>query len=149
MLSEIEIKECKEESILKDLKNLEKELFGEKAWSENLLKEELRNSSSVILVAKKKDGLLGYLIGKFILDEGELLRIGVKFEHQRKGLGKKLLKHFLEMAKSKGIKKIFLEVSEINKKALFLYQKMGFIPYNFRKNYYGEESAILMKKDLL
>lgn len=149
MWNEIEIKECKEEFVLEDLKNLEKELFGEKAWSENLLKEEIKNPASVILIAEGKKEILGYLIGKFILDEGELLRIGVKTQYQRRGLGKKLLKDFFELAKSKGIKEIFLEVSEENKIALSLYQKMGFMPYNFRKNYYGKESAILMKKTLL
>ena len=43
---------------------------------------------------------------------------------------------------------IFLEVNSINSKAISLYKKYGFVSYSTRKNYYGENDAILMKLEL-
>ena len=43
---------------------------------------------------------------------------------------------------------IFLEVNSINYKAISLYEKYGFKSYLIRKNYYGENDAVLMKLDL-
>ena len=52
---------------------------------------------------------------------------------------------YLELAKRKGCDTILLEVNSMNNKAINLYKKFGFVAYGERKNYYGENDAILMK----
>jgi hypothetical protein len=57
---------------------------------------------------------------------------------------------FLEVVESVGWKtyseeQINKAVSRINQKAISLYDKFGFKEYAVRKNYYGENDAILMK----
>ncbi|MEZ0344108.1 MAG: ribosomal protein S18-alanine N-acetyltransferase [Caldimicrobium sp.] len=148
MLKEIVIEENKGLKYLKDLFLLEKECFEEKAWEEAMLKEELEKPYSICLLAKKENILMGYLLGRVIMDEGELLRIAVKKAFRNKGIGSLLLKGFLERLKKLGIKKIFLEVEENNKRAYNLYTKFGFKPVNFRKEYYGNTSAVVMSCEI-
>jgi ribosomal-protein-alanine N-acetyltransferase len=54
---------------------------------------------------------------------------------QKRGIGRKLLAHFIEDAKKNGAAKIHLEVRDGNA-AIQLYEAAGFIQSNRRRNYY-------------
>lgn len=148
-----EIKDVKEEE-LELISKLEKDLFLKNAWSFEQIRNEFKNKFSKILVIKKNNKILGYLIFRKILDEIEILRIGIIKEYQNKKIGTYFLQKFIEtFCYNKNINKIFLEVSVSNKIAYNLYKKLGFKDLSIRKNYYNDyifnskEDAILMVKE--
>jgi len=145
MLTGIQIDRDKDLKNLESIYKLEIESFGEVAWSKSQLRTELENKNSYCILSKKEKEVIGYLLGRIILDEAELLRLAVKPLYRNKGVGRKLLETFLEDLKNQRIKKVFLEVSERNNRAYNLYLKLGFKPIYLRKNYYGKEAnAIVM-----
>ena len=85
-------------------------------------------------------------------DEAELLNIGVAKTAQRKGLGRALLNEMLAVARTQGMKRIFLEVRPSNLAAIALYRRAGFAEIGIRHNYYrnnaGSEDALVMAHNL-
>jgi len=144
------VKPCKEKS-LEEVWEVEREIFGDEAWSYSLLLSEFRNRFSLFLVGLplKRELIAGYLIGRLVRDEAELLRIGVRKEFQKKGLGKALVREFFSICEKKGIRSIFLEVRETNNRAISFYESLGFQKVAKRSFYYRKEDAILMKKEIL
>ena len=67
--------------------------------------------------------------------EYEILMIYVKFADRRKGIAANLL-DFIEK-EEKGLKKIYLEVSNNNNNAISFYEKHNFKLINTRLNYYS------------
>jgi ribosomal-protein-alanine N-acetyltransferase len=141
------LKKVETEEELLCIAKMEEEIFGKEAWSLKQIKEEFKNSFSEIFVFENGKKL-GYVIYRKLLDEGEILRIGIKKEYQGRGFGKKLLKELLEILKEKGIKAVFLEVRENNAPAIRLYEKNGFRVLGKRKGYYSGEDALIMEKIL-
>ena len=102
---------------------------------------EIENYSFIII--KTNNEILGYIILYDTLDSFDLFEIAVKNDHRNQGLGTKLLKALFV----KTDKDIFLEVNEINVKALGLYEKNGFVRISLWKNYYKDnKNAIIMVK---
>jgi RimJ/RimL family protein N-acetyltransferase len=65
------------------------------------------------------------------------LGITVHDDYQNMGLGTVMVKHLLDIARKKGLKKIFLLVNTGNSKAIYVYEKCGFqIEAKFRKEHY-------------
>ena len=77
------------------------------------------------------------------------MNIVTKKNYRRQGIGCLLLKNLITISKSLNAKSITLEVNENNSNAINLYTKFNFQKIGVRKNYYKNESAIIMKKDLL
>lgn len=89
--------------------------------------------------------IVGYYECSVVLDEAEIYEIAIKTEEQGNGYSLLLMEHLFEFCDKKKVNTIFLEVNRINSKAISLYNKFGFKEYSVRKNYYGENDAILMK----
>ena len=105
----------------------------------------LENIFSYKIVLEKDNQIVGFLFSEIIYEEANILLIAIKKEFQGKGFGKLLLKEFLQVCKEKKVKKIFLEVSTNNIKAINLYKKLGFDEFSLRKKYYSDGSdAFLM-----
>ena len=96
--------------------------------------------------------LRAYAVLMPVLDEAELLNIGVVVGQQRKGLGGALLRDVLEIAARKNILRVWLEVRRSNAAAIALYRSAGFAEIGVRRGYYqnasGSEDAITMACDL-
>lgn len=94
----------------------------------------------------------GYVVLRSVLDEAELLSIGVAAAQQRKGLGRAMLLEMLDLACEKNILRVFLEVRASNVAALALYLSAGFGEIGVRCGYYqnanGSEDAITMVCEL-
>ena len=102
---------------------------------------EIENYSFIII--KTNNEILGYIILYDTLDSFDLFEIAVKNDHRNQGLGTKLLKALFV----KTDKDIFLEVNEINVKALGLYEENGFVRISLRKNDQKDyKNAIIMVK---
>ncbi|MEG0770585.1 MAG: ribosomal protein S18-alanine N-acetyltransferase [Clostridia bacterium] len=128
---------------------LEQKLFSV-PWSVNQIKESLSNDFCTFLAYDIDNILAGYIGVYFILDEAQILNIGVSPNFQRKGIASKLLVKLEEIAKEKKINYIILEVRSSNEKAISLYSKFGYNIIDIRKNYYKkpEEDAFIFKKTL-
>jgi ribosomal-protein-alanine N-acetyltransferase len=101
------------------------------------------------MVVLELDGqLAGYGIVQVILDEGHLLNITIAPTLHGRGLGRELLQHLMEVARSR-TDTLFLEVRPSNRRAVALYHAAGFNEIGLRRNYYpapggGREDALLM-----
>ncbi len=93
--------------------------------------------------------ILGYAFFFPILDQAELLRIGVSPERRSQGLATKLLEAGLGHLSLRRVKSCHLEVSASNHPAIRLYQTLGFSTVGTRRAYYRDGSdARLMSKIL-
>lgn len=97
------------------------------------------------------DNLIAFAICTQVLDELEILALGVLKEHRGKGQGKDLLEKMISQSAQNGITRIVLDVSEANKPAIELYKRSNFFEIARRKDYYthcktGQKSdAIVME----
>ena len=95
---------------------------------------------------------VGLILGQKAGEESEILTFAVLQKHRRRGLGQKLLIHFIEQNRQSGCKSLFLDVAEDNPAALSLYQKMDFVTTGRRPQYYlrpnSRVDAILMRLSL-
>ena len=86
------------------------------------------------------------------VDEAELLNMAVAAEHQRKGMGSRMLMAVLQIACDRGLPRVLLEVRASNLAAISLYRLVGFAEVSVRRNYYrnasGSEDAIVMACDI-
>jgi len=94
--------------------------------------------------------LVGYVIGWYILDEGELANLAVAPDARRRGIGRSLLDAMLDDAGSRAVSRIFLEVRESNAAARQLYAQRDFEYVGRRKRYYRSpvEDALILRRTL-
>jgi ribosomal-protein-alanine N-acetyltransferase len=92
--------------------------------------------------------LAGYGVLMIGVREAHLLNLSVAAPWQRRGLGRALLVHFIDIARRAEADQLFLEVRPSNLAARRLYAEMGFREISVRRGYYpamaGREDAILM-----
>lgn len=78
----------------------------------------------------------GFLLGKVVAGEAELLTVAVDPAARRQGIGRALVEAFLVEAKARGAESAFLEVAENNAAARSVYAAAGFRQTGRRKGYY-------------
>lgn len=138
-------------SDVKEVYFIENQSFFDGRSKEFFIKELQINKRLEHYVYVSDGEILGYYIASFILDEAELYTLAIREDKRRLGIGSKLLTHLQERCKEKNMKKIFLEVSTKNEKAISLYEKFNFTKVGLRKNYYQKtnEDAYIMRKDMI
>lgn len=99
------------------------------------------------------DAPVGFLMGRVVLDEAELLTIAVHPAAQGRGIGGALVAGFLAQAAAQGARRAFLEVAEDNAAARAIYARAGFVPAGRRKGYFRAPDgrridAVVMARDL-
>lgn len=109
---------------------------------EYLKKENPFLKNYVFLNNNEPIGLISYSL---IYDRIELEYIWVSFEHRKKGIASKLMDKMLE----ENSNNITLEVRTTNESAINLYKKYNFKIVSTRKNYYGNEDAYLMIREMM
>lgn len=117
-------------------------------WSCEVLREELLSDSSLYIVAKKQNEIIGFAGIKIIIDEADIMNIVVKKSYRNNGIGSLLLENLILTSNKKNLNFINLEVDCKNTIAINLYKKFGFEEISLRKNYYKNNDAIIMKKKL-
>ncbi len=131
-------------SLVNEVYLIEKELVGD--VSIQTISNTISNENLNYFVLKNGEDVVGFFECFVIAPEAELYTIAVKKEFQRKGYASVMLDYFINYSKDNGCNTILLEVNKINKPAINLYNKFGFVCYGERKNYYGDSDAVLMKK---
>jgi len=96
---------------------------------------------------------LGFLLARFILDEGEILLTGIVPAARRRGHAAHLMQVLIESARTAGLRTLFLEHAAGNEAAGALYGRFGFSRIGRRRAYYerrggGREDAITLRCNL-
>lgn len=129
---------------LADLAALEVELFGVTAWSTTQVAEEIARGR--VRVSDDERAVTAYVVTSTAGEVTDLLRIGVRPDHQRRGLAGILLTDALEQAEGE---RMLLEVGDHNEPAIALYRGHGFTVIDRRRGYYRDGSdALVMSRSL-
>ena len=108
--------------------------FGE-AWTAAQCLSTLAMPGGQLLIAKADGGVVGFALSRGVIDEEELLLIGVLQSARRRGIGQQLIAALSEACAEWKRSVIFLEVREDNSAHSF-YFSMGFKPVGRRLGYY-------------
>lgn len=110
--------------------------FGE-AWTRSQLAGILPMAGVSLMLAWDQDSgsTVGFSLYRTVADESELLLIAVLPSQHRRGVGQRLLDHFMASARSDGVARVHLEVRDGNP-AVEMYRRAGFSPVGRRRNYY-------------
>ncbi|MEE9523145.1 MAG: ribosomal protein S18-alanine N-acetyltransferase [Thermodesulfovibrionales bacterium] len=119
-------------------------------WTRTSFYDELRNPLSMLKVAESNGNVVGYVCSSHVYNEGHLLNLAVSVLYRKMGIACLLVKTALKDLKAYDCEMVYLEVRASNKIAVSMYEKLDFIQYDKRKNYYRNprEDAILMIYDL-
>jgi [ribosomal protein S18]-alanine N-acetyltransferase len=131
---------------------LEFDLFGEEAWSRQMLVGELgqQPESRYYLVAAQHNEIVAYAGLLAAGGQGDVLTIAVAANRWGEGIGSALLELLLAEADRRGCNEVFLEVRADNGRAQGLYRRRGFVDVGIRRAYYQPSGtdAIVMRLDL-
>jgi [ribosomal protein S18]-alanine N-acetyltransferase len=117
-------------------------------WSEPVWREELASVFGLYLVLQLGNDVSGFVGVKRVADEAHIMTLAVPPASRRRGLGRALVKAALADPALAGVRRVHLEVRPSNEAARALYASLGFGETGRRKNYYGDEDALLMTLDL-
>ncbi|TVV74240.1 GNAT family N-acetyltransferase [Sphingomonas solaris] len=108
--------------------------FGE-AWNAAQCLGILNLPGVWMLLARHGGQPAGFALARIVLDEAELLLIGVRPAFRRHGIGSALLDRVKQEAQARGGARLHLEVRDGNP-ALHLYHQRGFARTGCRPGYY-------------
>ena len=127
---------------LQELMQIENECFSRPYSSESFL-QDLRGDKVKVFVKILNEKIVGFISLYIFLDEANLQQIAVLEDFRRKGIASELIEYSIEYLKLNKVKKFYLEVNETNFVAIKTYEKFGFKQVVTRKNYYGNQSAVV------
>ncbi|MBZ0111640.1 MAG: ribosomal protein S18-alanine N-acetyltransferase [Thermoanaerobaculia bacterium] len=115
-------------------------------WTKDQIQGTLDEARSLVLIAEEQDEPQGYVSFRSVLDEAELLRLGVVPNSRRRGIASALLGTAATQLAESGVRDLFLEVRADNFPALAFYASLGWKATGSRPNYYpGGVDAVLMR----
>ncbi len=128
--------------------SIENEAY-KKPWSRDLFERELDNPVAfayTLRVTLAGVGVVaGYAIFWMVSGEAHILNVAIRADLRRRGLATLLVREILGMMDDNTIMDVFLEVRKSNGAAIALYEKFGFEETFERKNYYGDEDAMVLR----
>ncbi|MDX2202035.1 MAG: ribosomal protein S18-alanine N-acetyltransferase [Hyphomicrobiaceae bacterium] len=137
-----------------ELAGIHAQLFPQ-GWTAEAFERLLAHPGSIALLARvgTPPQTVGFVLAQMAADEAEILTLGVGAEHQRHGVGQRLVEAICRAARKSEVRRLFLEVAEANAAARALYRKLGFKEVGERKGYYQPpggppENATVMALDL-
>jgi [ribosomal protein S18]-alanine N-acetyltransferase len=122
-------------------------------WSRSMFAGELAKPSSICLGAFEADdedgALVGYLIVSRYVDAWHVMNIAVDPVHRGRGVATMLLERLFELTADDARRGYTLEVRVSNRKAIDLYERLGFSARGVRRAYYTDnrEDALIMWRD--
>ena len=117
-------------------------------WPKEDILTDLAQPYSISFVALENDLIVGYVSARHIINEGHICNIAVHEDFRQKGIASALLEALIEVAISREMIGLTLEVRVGNRAAMALYHKYGFIVEGYRRGYYSyptEDAAIMWK----
>jgi ribosomal-protein-alanine N-acetyltransferase len=141
-----------------ELAALEAALFAGEAWSEATWWRELAGRPRRHYVvetsgsgADAREAVVGYGGLDLSGDVADVMTLAVSPGARRRGVGARLLKELIQVARSRGARRLMLEVRADNGAARALYEARGFTVLRVRPRYYqpGDVDALVMRLDLV
>ena len=133
------------------LVSLDKELFPYSPWSAGQYREEISAPTRLFVVAlDDASSVIGYA-GVFAPGgaEADVLTVGVVPQHRGQGIARELMARITQWAIEQGSIAMMLEVKTDNVEAISLYESLGYVKLNVRKDYFGTGlNALVMRKEL-
>ncbi|MCA8867341.1 MAG: GNAT family N-acetyltransferase [Rhodobacteraceae bacterium] len=132
-----------------ELADLHRQCFQvPRPWTADEFSDFLK-SANILLITRPD----GFLLGRIVGPEAEILTLAVVPTGRRNGIGRALVDEFLAVAGKHGGENVFLEVASDNLAAIELYRSAGFRQSGLRKDYYHSPhgrkiSALVMQRDL-
>ncbi|MCX8501253.1 MAG: ribosomal protein S18-alanine N-acetyltransferase [Alphaproteobacteria bacterium] len=136
---------------------LHQRCFSE-GWSPETFSTMIGQPGIFILLARDQgpasDSPLAFLVLRLVVDEAEIMTIGVMPEARRQGLARALMSEATRILGHNRCQSLFLEVAVSNLPAQKLYRGLGFVEVGRRENYYRHldgqlEDALLLKRVLM
>ena len=120
-------------------------------WSSQALMEFMPLPGAMALMSERAGRPSGFVLGRLMADEAEVLNLAVREECRRQGEGRALVEELLRRFAESGVSRVFLEVRESNRGAIGFYEGMGFRQTGRREGYYREpeEAALVYEKNEL
>jgi [ribosomal protein S18]-alanine N-acetyltransferase len=118
-------------------------------WSLKHINDELLNENACIYLAQSDAVTYGFISMRINYDDIEIFRIAVLPEYRRTGIAGLLLAEAEVLCLKYNKKLIILEVNESNTAAINFYKKYSFTEYHTRKNYYNNNAALCMRKEII
>ncbi len=130
----------------KEVHHIEEAVFATPWTLEAFELEMTKNTQATYIVAEKEGQLIGFCGMWIVLDESQITNVAVMPEGRGQGIGEKLMREALRIAKERGCVVMSLEVRVTNDVAQNLYRKLGFQAGGIRKKYYtdNQEDALVM-----
>ena len=118
------------------------------SWSRQALTEFMLLPEARALISERGGMPTGFILGRMVADEAEILDLAVCEECRRQGEGRALLVELLRRFAESGVSRVFLEVRESNRGAIEFYERMGFRRSGRREGYYREpqEAALVYER---
>lgn len=133
------------DKFLDGITEIEKVCFA-RPWTKEQIQFYGKDNNSIFKIAVKGEIVAGYGIFLIAGKDAEILRIAVLPQFRRGHCALALMEDFIGYAKAQKLENIFLEVRPSNKEAINLYSLLNFNLINARKNYYGDEDALILRK---
>ncbi len=138
MVSNVDIKDLEEFNKLGLLVN---DQF-DKLFSLN----ELLNSDFDYVFGYYDDRLIAFIHVNKLYETMDIVNIVVDSEYRRRGIASELIRFSIDYFSD--LQSVMLEVNEHNENAIRLYEKNGFEVISKREKYYGDDAALIMKRDV-
>ncbi len=118
------------------------------SWSRQALTEFILQPEALALISERGGMPTGFILGRMVADEAEILDLAVSEEYRRQGEGRALLAEILRRFAESGVSRVFLEVRESNRAAIEFYERIGFRQSGRREGYYREpqEAALVYER---
>lgn len=131
------------------LAELERAAFSD-PWTEDQLRDALGWSGAMAIVAENTSGLTGYVLGRVVVDQAEILSLATAPPFRRRGIGRDLLAAVLAAMIERGARCAWLEVRVSNQAARAMYQAAGFVAAGLRRDYYRQpvEDALVLRREI-
>lgn len=128
---------------------LERGVFSD-PWTVVQLRTATDCPGAIALVAEDDGAIVGYVLGRVIVDEGEILSIATVAERRREGTGRRLLNAIMAAMVERGAHAAWLEVRMSNEVARAMYLSAGFATAGVRPGYYRQpvEDALVLRCEL-
>lgn len=121
-------------------------------WTRAIFADCLRAGYECIVLVDA-DEVIGYGVLSTGAGEAHVLNVCVAPARHGRGLGRRIVRRLLDIARWHRAERVYLEVRPSNPRAIALYDSLGFNEFGRRPHYYpakkGREDALVMAMELL
>ncbi|MBK5257836.1 MAG: ribosomal protein S18-alanine N-acetyltransferase [Vicinamibacteria bacterium] len=116
-------------------------------WTAQAFSTELEVETPALFVLRESAQAVAFVVARIHGPEMDIVNFAVAPVYRRHGLGRRLLRSFLDHAAASGVEAAFLEVREGNVEARALYGSAGFTETQRRRGFYEgpQEDALLLR----